>query len=112
MLGVLGYSIVRLALVWHLMSRHHVNPVLFAAIDIGTAIPYAHGWARLIQSAAARRLDRVVGWSSVVALTFAAPYAYVAAAADQLPAQLCLILAGFLGLSAGSALTRKMRRSR
>ena len=79
--GVVGYSIVRAVLVWGVLTA--VNPWLFAAIDILTAIPYAVSTAALPDAIASNDRRATSRHALIAAITFFAPYAYVAHFAAQ-----------------------------
>src|ERR1700709_2284087 len=77
-IGVVAYTIIRFLIAWETLNRYGLNIWIFGVIDVGTAVPYAVGTARLVTSIVDRRLQAAAGWLVIAAISFIAPYLYIA----------------------------------
>lgn len=103
-IAVFGYSVARALPLWSSLAEGGVNPWAFLTIDIVTAWPYARAWPMLIRSLRARDGAASMWWVAVLAGTFAAPYAYVAAVGEDVPTVVWVALAVFacVGVASGA----------
>ncbi len=77
-LAVVGWTILRAAVVWGALDQYGVNPWIFLALDVATVPPYVWGIEKMIR--AFRGVDpmKMVYTGGVVALAaFVAPYTYM-----------------------------------
>ncbi len=99
---IYGYVVGRFISVYGVFAPYHVNPWVFLVLDLVTAWPYAYAIPRLIEALLVKRQERrveaVIWWASVVAASFAAPYVYVAFAAQNVPWELITGLSVFVAL--------------
>jgi hypothetical protein len=75
---MVGYTILRAAIVWRTLEDYGVNPWIFLAIDIVTVPPYVWGIGKMVQGLRGVNPLRVVYAGGVVAIAaFVAPYGYM-----------------------------------
>lgn len=115
--GIVGYTILRFAIAWEALRTYGLNIWLFGFIDIATAVPYAVGTSRLVTSMVDRRLQAAAGWLVIAAVSFLAPYLYIAIAGHDksLPVVVWIVLAVLilgLGANAALAVTKRVRAAR
>lgn len=114
-LTVFGFSAVRAVVAWGLFNDYGLNPWVFAAVDVGTALPYATAIAELPSAVAtSNRLD-TLRYVAMAVGSFLAPYVYIWFAADDAPLNLRLgmvILAACLFGAAAIGLLRKANAAR
>ena len=86
-LGILLFSLARALIAWPTLGRYGVDPWLFLAIDIVTALPYGLGQAITVKILRDReRSPRDAAfWAIVVAVSFLAPYIYIFIASGSMP---------------------------
>ena len=114
-LGVLAYSLFRVAVVTVTFDGYGLNPRTFALIELTTAYPYGVLLARMLRklSAGAFRSSVLPGAGALVLLL--APYAYVLAATSRVPAMPAMGLYAVLTVALGSlvvGVVRTVRQSR
>lgn len=114
--GVLAYSLIRVAVVTATFDDYGLNPRIFALIELATAYPYGVLLARTLRklSAGAFRSSVLPGMGTLTLLV--APYAYVLAATKSVPTMpavgLYVVFAVAVGsLVVGLARTVKQARS-
>jgi hypothetical protein len=115
---LLGYTVVRFFIVRSVLEGYGVNPWLFLTIDATTAVSYVIGIEHLIVSVTHREQraaewPRLLFWTILTAISFAAPYTYIYAASRELPVSLGIglgVIIALLLLNAVIALARRIRR--
>lgn len=76
-IGVLIFVAVRFAATYSVMPEDRTTVVVFGLLDIGTAVPYAIGIARLVSSLVDRRPQAAARWGIVASVSFMAPYVWL-----------------------------------
>ncbi len=101
--GVVLYTVVRFAIAWETLNRYGLNVWIFGILDVGTAVPYAIGTARLVTCVVDKRLQAAAWWLVLAAASFIAPYLYIAIAGrdKSLPILVWIVL-GLLVLGLGA----------
>lgn len=94
--GVFAYAVVRALIVWPTLGDYGVNPWAFLVIDVGTAWPYAYGQVRVVNEARAQNWGGTQLWALIAALSFVAPYAYLAGAGSGEMPLLAWVVIGLL----------------
>lgn len=111
--GVFAYAVARAAVVWPTLGDYGVSPLVFLAIDVGTAWPYAYGQVRVINEARAGEWGRVQMWAVIAFLAFIAPYAYIVGAGSGEMPLLAWIVIGvlvvFFGVASVIRIVRQIR---
>jgi len=115
--GVIAYTILRFAIAWETLNRYGLNIWIFGILDVGTAVPYAIGTSRLVTSVVDKRLQAAAWWMMLAALSFIAPYRYIAIAGrdKSLPMLvwvLLVVLVLGLALNAAVAVNKRVRTAR
>lgn len=115
--GVIAYTILRFAIAWETLNRYGLNIWIFGILDVGTAVPYAIGTSRLVTSVVDKRLQAAAWWMMLAALSFIAPYLYIAIAGrdKSLPMLvwvLLVVLVLGLALNAALAVNKRVRTAR
>lgn len=111
-LGVLLFSVARALLTWPTLGTYGVNPWVFLAIDVVTAVPYGVGQALTVKILRDpdRRTSDSFGWALLVVVMFLAPYIYILlASGEQLPV-LAYVLVAAWALVFGTLAVLRMRR--
>ena len=114
-LGSVAYGGLRALLVWRFLSGYGVNPWVFATVELSSSACYGWGSARLVTHIIDRHW-RALRWSVPATLAaYAAPDAYVLAAAGSLPDGLWATIISVVVVSAVLAvfaIAREVRRAR
>lgn len=78
-IGVVVFVSVRFVLAYSALSEHD-RPVVvvFGLLDLGTAVPYAIGTARLVTSLADHKPQLAAQWGALASACFFAPYLWLA----------------------------------
>jgi hypothetical protein len=113
-LSVVAYTVIRFVIAWEAFSDYGVNVWIFGALDIGTAIPYAIGTARVVIDMVDKRYKQAALWMVVAAVSFLAPYIYLVIAGKDksLPTAVYVVvglLVVGLGANAILAIRKKIR---
>lgn len=112
-LGVFGYSVLRALIVWPTLGDYGINPWAFLVIDVGTAGPYAYGQVRVVNEARAKNWGGTQIWAAIAALSFIAPYAYIAGAGSgEMPLIAWIIIAGLMVVFGVASLVRIVKQIR
>jgi len=77
--GVVLFTLARFGAAWGALADHpRWAAWTFGVIDLGTAVPYAVGTARLVTSLIDREVQAAARWGLVAAASFLAPYLWIA----------------------------------
>ena len=90
--GVVLFTLARFVVAYSTLRQYHLNIWLFGVIDLGTAVPYGVGTARLVTSVIDRRASAATRWLAVAAASFLAPYLYIALAGRDMPSAVYLVV--------------------
>ena len=78
-IGVVIFVLVRFALAYGALADYDTfTVVVFGLLDLGTAVPYAIGTARLVTSMVDRDLVAAARWGTLASACFLAPYVWIA----------------------------------
>lgn len=78
-IGVVLFTVARFGAAWGALADHDRWVVwVFGIIDLGTAVPYAVGTARLVTNLVDRRVQLAARWGVVASGSFIAPYLWLA----------------------------------
>lgn len=73
------FVVIRFALAYSaLADQARWTVIIFGVLDIGTAVPYAIGVARLVTSLVDGRPQAAARWGAVACASFLAPYLWLA----------------------------------
>ena len=113
--GVVLFTLARFVVAYGTLRRYDLNIWLFGAVDLGTAVPYGVGTARVATSVVDRRYPAAARWTVVAAASFLAPYLYVALAGEAMPTVVFVVLGvlvAALGANAVVGVRSKVRSLR
>jgi hypothetical protein len=116
--GVVLFTLARFGAAWGALGEEERWVVwVFGVIDLGTAVPYALGTARLVTSLVDRRLDLATRWGLVASGSFLAPYLWLGWAGrdGEFPTVVYVAVAVCVtcfGANAVISVIRKVRRAR
>jgi hypothetical protein len=96
---VVLYSVVRSLLAQEFLSQYGVQAMLFFAIDVGTAFPYAYGLAQVALMFKRKNMQKVWFWLVITIVFFLAPYLYLFLAGQNMPASMYIGIAAFMALA-------------
>lgn len=114
-LGVVAFVVVRFALAYSaLADESRAIVVVFGLLDLGTAVPYALGTARLVTCLVDQRPQAAARWGALASGCFLAPYLWIAWAGrgGEFPTIVYLVTAIFvvsLGANAVLGIRRRVR---
>lgn len=117
-IGVLVFVIVRFVAAYGALGKYDAFTVIvFGLLDIGTAVPYAIGTARLVTSLVDRDLPAAARWGALASACFLAPYVWIAWAGRDgsfptIVYVVTAILVVFLGLNAVLGVRRRVQAAR
>ena len=78
-IGVLLFVTVRFVLAYSVIAeKGRFAVIVFGILDLGTAVPYAIATARLVGSLVDRQVEAAARWGILAAVTFLAPYVWLA----------------------------------
>jgi hypothetical protein len=107
--GVVAFTAARFVVAYSTLRTYDLNIWLFGFIDIITAVPYGVSTARLAVAVVDRSYNSAAQWVVVAAVTFLAPYAYIALAGEEMPVIVYIVLA-ILVLAMGTNAILGVRR--
>lgn len=116
--GVVVFVVVRFVVAYSaLVEYDRLTVVIFGLLDLGTAVPYAVGTARLVTSLVDGEVEIAARWGAVAAFCFLAPYLWIAWAGrdGEFPTIVYVVtavLAVCLGVNAVFGLRRRVRDER
>ncbi len=116
--GVVAFVLVRFVLAYSALAKYDALTVwVFGILDLGTAVPYAVGTARLVTSLVDRDLQGAARWGTLASACFLAPYVWIAWAGreGEFPTVVYVVvalLAGSLGVNAIYGIRRRVRVER
>ena len=116
--GVVVFVVVRFVVAYSaLVEYDRLTVVIFGLLDLGTAVPYAIGTARLVTSLVDGDVEIAARWGALAAFCFLAPYLWIAWAGrdGEFPTIVYVvtaILAVCLGINAVLGLRRRVRAER
>ncbi len=117
-LGVVLFVLIRFALAYSaLADESRVTVVVFGLLDLGTAVPYALGTARLVTSVVDGDHQAAARWGTLASGCFLAPYLWIAWAGREgtFPVIVYVVTTLFvvcLGANAVLSVRRKVRTER
>ncbi len=118
MVGVVAFVLVRFVLAYSALADYDELTVwIFGILDLGTAVPYAIGTARLVTSLVDRDLQAAARWGTLASACFLAPYVWIAWAGreGEFPTVVYVVvalLAVSLGINAIYGIRRRVRLER
>lgn len=111
-IGVLLFSAARALLAWPTFGHLGVNPWVFLAIDLTTAVPYGVGQAITVK--VLRNPTRTAGeaapWAILVAASFLAPYLYIFSGSKEMPTYVLLLVLAWMAVFGVLAVVRIRRQ--
>jgi hypothetical protein len=112
---VLGWSFIRTLIVWAAVGDYGLNPWIYLAIDLGSAIVDAYTTPRMVLCFVDDRYRRAVEWGLIALVAFLIPDLYIFVGTRKLPHNLiviiCVIIA-FTLIVGVIGVVRKIRRVR
>ena len=112
-IGVVVFVTVRFVATYSVIAAEdRMTVVVFGLLDIGTAVPYAIGIARLVTSLVDRRPALAARWGIIASVSFLAPYAWLAwrGRDGQFPTMVYVAIALFvICLGANAVITVRRR---
>lgn len=113
-IGVLLFVTARFVLAYSVIAEEgRVAVIVFGILDLGTAVPYALATARLVGSLVDRQVEAAARWGIVAAVSFLAPYIWLAWAGreGQFPPVVYVALALFVVCLGANAVLGIRRRT-
>jgi len=116
--GVVAFVLVRFVLAYSALAKYDAVTVwVFGILDLGTAVPYAIGTARLVTSLVDHKPQAAARWGALASACFLAPYVWIAWAGreGQFPKVVYVVvalLAVCLGVNAIYGIRRRVRDER
>lgn len=117
-MGVVAFVLVRFVLAYSALADYDALTVwIFGILDLGTAVPYAIGTARLVTSLVDRKPQEAARWGALASACFLAPYVWIAWAGreGQFPTIVYVVvalLAVCLGFNAVYGIRKRVRAER
>ncbi len=117
-IGVVVFVVVRFVVAYSaLVDYDRMTVVIFGLLDLGTAVPYAVGTARLVSSLVDGEVEVAAKWGALAAACFLAPYLWIAWAGRDgdfptIVYVVTAVLAVCLGVNAVIGLRRRVRAAR
>ena len=117
-IGVVVFVAVRFVAAYGALADYDaVTVIVFGLLDLGTAVPYAIGTARLVTSLVDRDLPAAARWGALASACFLAPYLWIAWAGrdGSFPTIVYVVtalLAVFLGINAVLGIRRRVKAAK
>lgn len=108
--GAVAYSLVRIVVVRQALGSYGVNVPLYAAVDLGSTLPYAYATSRAVQAFAARQRSTARRWALLASVAFVLPDLTLVLTAGRLPTFAYAVLATVLVTAAATAVIDGRRR--
>jgi hypothetical protein len=118
MLGVVAFVLIRFVLAYSALgAESRFTVVVFGLLDLGTAVPYALGTARLVTSLVDGRTQAAARWGAISCGSFLAPYLWIAWAGREgtfpmIVYVVTTLFVVFLGANAVFTVSRRVRSGR
>ena len=112
---VVLYGIGRSLVVWKMLAKYGVNPLIYFVIDVGSSWPYGLATARLVQSAVRHDGEKAIKWGVLAAATFVTPDIYLVATLHRAPKYVygvIAVIAASLGVLAVLGVRRQLLSNR
>ena len=112
---VLAWSFVRTLLVWAAVGNYGLNPWVYLAIDLCSAVTDAITTPRMVLSFIDERYRQAVGWGLIALVAFMIPDVYIFLGARHLPTSLIIIICSVIGVTliiAVASVLRKVHKGR
>lgn len=110
--AALVYSAVRITLVHTFLGPYGLNIWLYAAVDLGSTVPYAIGSARAVGALVDGERGRAVRWGLLTATSYVLPDLTIVLTTRRVPLSTYLVLAVVLSTAGSLAVTRIRREVR
>jgi len=114
-IGVVVFVVLRFAIAYGTLAHYSRGVVIvFGILDLGTAVPYAIGTARLVTSLVDRQPLAATRWGLLASACFLAPYVWIVAAGSEesfptVAYVVIVLLAVLLGINAVLTIRRRVR---
>ena len=112
---VLAWSFVRTLLVWAAVGNYGLNPWVYLAIDLCSAVTDAITTPRMVLSFIDERYRQAVGWGLIAVVAFMIPDVYIFLGTRHLPTSLIIIICSVIGVTliiAVASVLRKVHKGR
>ena len=106
------YAAVRTIVAWATVSRYGVSVFGFAAVEVGSSIPYAVATGRFVTALADIRRHDAASWGALALFCFPMPEVYVGIAGRGMPAPVYYMLGGAIGVAGAIGIVTLSRRVR
>lgn len=116
-IGVVLFVIVRFVIAYSTLAKYgQTTVIVFGLLDVGTAVPYALGTARVVTGMVDRAYGLASRWAMVACASFVAPYVWLAwAGREDFPVVVYVVIGAFallLGANAVVSVARNVRAER
>ena len=112
---VVGWSFIRTLLVWAAVGDYGLNPWIYLAIDLASAVTDALTTPRMVLNFIDERYRAAAFWGLIALVAFIVPDLYIFLGTRTLPTKLILLICVIIGstlLIGVIGVTRKVRKGR
>jgi hypothetical protein len=112
---VVTWSFIRTLLVWAAVGDYGLNPWIYLAIDLCSAIVDAITTPRMVLSFIDEHYRQAAGWGTIALVAFLVPDLYIFLGTRELPTKLIILICAVIGttfLVAIIAVARKVHKGR
>ncbi|MEQ1873645.1 MAG: hypothetical protein ABL953_07965 [Ilumatobacteraceae bacterium] len=107
---VVGWSFIRTLLVWAAVGDYGLNPWIYLAIDLCSAVTDAITTPRMVLSFIDERYRQAFGWGMVALVAFIVPDIYIFLGTRHLPTNLIIIICSVIALTLIVAVVSVLRK--
>lgn len=112
---VVLYGIGRSLVVWKMLAKYGVNPLIYFVIDVGSSWPYGLATAHLVRSAVRHDGEKAIKWGVLAVATFITPDIYLVVSLHRAPKYVfgvIAVIAASLGVLAVVGVRRQLLSNR
>ena len=107
---VLAWSFIRTLLVWAAVGDYGLNPWIYLAIDLFSAVTDAITTPRMVLSFIDERYRQAFGWGMIALVAFMIPDVYIFLGTRHLPTNLIIIICSVIGVTLIIGIVSVVRR--
>lgn len=93
-----------------IQNKYGVNPVIFAVIYLGGAIPFWYSIYRIVRGLRKKAFNEITIFSIILGIIICLPFSYVALFGYNIPNWFWIVVGCVIGISLFSALRKILKR--
>lgn len=107
---VVGWSLVRAAVVWAALSDYGINPWIYLAIDLGSAAVEAFTTPKMVLAFIDDHYRQAAKWAGLSLVAFVIPDLYIVLGTRTLPTKIIVVVATVITVTSSIAIIGVIRK--